>query len=219
LLVVNPNTDGGITAALRLAAHAAAPAGLRAVVLNPETGPRAIESAADRRAAAAAVLALLRRRPHDGYDGYVMACFDDIAVAEARAQTARPVFSLAQAAIEAAVARGLAFTVVTTVTQAVAGIRDLLERYGAAGLGTVRATGVGVGPSAARTPLAEARLHGAIEDARRHDGARQIVLGSGAYTGRAGELARRYGLPVEDGIGPALRRAAGLPIEAAARPA
>jgi allantoin racemase len=104
----------------------------------------------------------------------------------------------------AGIARGLErggrFAIITTVESAVPGIERLAAAYGAAHLCTIRAAGVGVAETAARTPLAEIRLAASIERAITEDRAEAIVLGSGALTGRAEALAKRFGIPFIDGL-------------------
>lgn len=204
LLVINPNTNAQVTAQVRRAALAAAPRGTEIDVANPARGPFAIESARDRAEAVPHVVSLIEARMDEGFDGYVLACFDDIGVEEARRLVAVPVVSMFGAGVASARATGGRFAIITTVDSAVAGIERLAAAYGVAHLCTVRATGVGVAETAARTPLAEARLAAAIERAMVEDRAAAIVLGSGALTGRAAALEERFGIPFIDGLAAAI---------------
>ena len=213
LLVVNPNTNGAVTAQVRLAAGACAVPGTRLDVVNPPQGPLAIETPADRAAALPHVLELIDRLDH--YDGYVLACFDDIAVAEARCMLPVPVISMAEAGIRAAAAAHPRFDVVTTVAAAVPTITALVAAYGMAGRCRVVATGIGVSETAAATAGAEAALAAAIT-ASVEAGAGAIVLGSGAYAGRRQQLSQVFGVPFIDGLEAAIAYCeAGI---AAARP-
>lgn len=203
VLAINPNTNPTVTHRVHEVLQALAPPGVVVEVESPPGGPRAVETEQDKARATRQVLELIRSRMAQGYAGYILACFDDIAVAEARALTQAPVISLAEAGIRDAHALGGPFTVITTFDEAVATIESLSASYGVQEHCTVVATGIGVNDTAARTEQAEARLAGLCEEARDR-GARAIVLGSGAFAGRAGELAMRHGMAVMDGFAEAL---------------
>ncbi|QDC00143.1 aspartate/glutamate racemase family protein [Mesorhizobium sp. 8] len=211
LLVINPNTNGAVTMQIREAALAVAPPGTEIEVVNPAHGPFAIETPLDRTEAVPNVVSLIEARRDEGFDGYVLACFDDIGVEEARKLVPVPVVSMFGAAIARGAETGGRFAIITTVESAVAGIEHLAAAYGVAHLCTVRAAGIGVAETAARTPLAEARLIAAIERAMVEDRAAAIVLGSGALTGRADALAKRFGIPFIDGLTAAVVSADGGP--------
>ncbi|ETX27300.1 aspartate/glutamate racemase family protein [Roseivivax isoporae] len=210
LLVVNPNANPRVTARVQASADRVLGPDCVALAVQPSEGPEAIETLADRRRAEPHALDLLSR--HRGYDGYVMACFDDIAVGAARRFLRAPVVDAVEASL--AVARLFAprFGIVTTVETMVPGIRALVEAMGVAGQCSVRAAGIGVSSAAAGGDETDARLDATIETARNMDGAGAIVLGSGGLTGRAAALSARHGLPVIDCI-----EAAVLLADAAAR--
>lgn len=198
-LVINPNTNERVTAQVRAVAEAVAAPGNALRVVNPPAGPLAIESAGDKAEAVRQVLSLVSACQPEGFSGYLLACFDDLAVAEVRHLTQAPVISLAEAGIRQAMAEGGAFRVITTFPAAVADIQALAKRYGAGDACSVVATHLGVTETAARTPRAEARLDELIRQARQ-DGCATLVLGSGAFAGRAAELGARYGIRVLDGF-------------------
>lgn len=204
LLVINPNTNGEVTASARHAALACAQAGTTITAVNPDSGPFAIEGPEDRLFAIPQVAAIIGASRPAPYDGYVLACFDDIGVEEGRGLVSRPVISIAEAGIRAATAAYRRFAIVTTVAEAVPTIEQLAEKYGVAGRCTVRATGIGVAEAARQSSAAEARLLRTILDLRR-EGAEAVILGSGAYVGRAAELTARCGVPIIDGLEAAIR--------------
>lgn len=204
LLVINPNTNSDVTARIRRVVQETTSPELVTDVVNPERGPFAIETADDKAWAIPNVLAIIRARRHEGFDGYVLACFDDIAVAEARRLVPVPVVSMSEAGFRGAHASGGPFSVVTTVEEAVPTIRGLAARYGMARHCTVRAAGIGVAEASAQTERAEARLYATIARTIREDGARAILLGSGAFAGRARALQAAFGIPFFDGLTEAL---------------
>lgn len=203
LLIINPNTNDNVTQSIRELIHRIAPAGVTTDVTSPTQGPKAIESEQHKKDATQHVLALIEQRKAEGFDGYIMACFDDIAIAEARTLTQAPVISLAEAGIRYAAANGGLFTVVTTFNEAVPTIEMLSAAYGLSERCRVVATGIGVSDTAAQTERAEARLHAAIEEAIQLNST-AIVLGSGAFAGRAKALQKRYGIEINDGFAEAL---------------
>lgn len=204
LLVINPNTNPAVTAQVRKAALAAAYAGTEVEVVNPIEGPFAVETPQDRAEASRHVVSLVAARRRENFDGYVLACFDDIGVAEARRLVDVPVVSMFGASVAEARRVAGRFAVVTTVESAVPGIEALLAAYGVVDRCTVRAAGIGVAEAAARSERAERHLFAAIERAIRKDGAEAIILGSGALTGRAEELGERFALPFVDGLAAAV---------------
>lgn len=202
LLVINPNTNAAVTERVRRAAEACAIPGTAMDVVNPNRGPFAIETTEDRAAAVPHVLDLIGRAG-GAYDGYILACFDDIAIAEARSTQSAPVISMAEAGIRAAAAHHARFDIVTTVETAVPTIAALVRVYGMSDRCTVRATGIGVSETAAMTERAETALASVVAVSRA-SGSGAIVLGSGAYSGRRQELTETLAIPFIDGLEAAL---------------
>lgn len=210
LLVVNPNTNPAVTRAIGDAAAVVVHPGTAVTVVNPDSGPFSIETAEHREMAAPRVVSLVRDNRAQGYDAYVLGCFDDIGLVEARALAGVPVVGTCEAGIAAARTLANRFAIITTVHSAVPGIHDVLRRYGADGICTVRAAGVGVADAAANGAQAEARLLAAIRQAIETDGAQAILLGSGGLAGKAPGLRRTVPVPVIDGIQAAVKMAEGL---------
>lgn len=206
LLVINPNTNEQVTARIRAAAEPAVAAGTRLTVCNPSRGPFAIEDAVDRAEAEPNVIELIRAEAAQS-DSIVLACFDDIALDEARRVAGCPVIGAVEAALAEARALASRFAVVTTVEAAVPTIVALLARYRAADVCTVRAAGIGVAEAASGGEDARRKIAAAIADAVRLDGAQAVILGSGGLAGRAGEFAAAASVPVIDAILAAVRMA------------
>jgi allantoin racemase len=200
LLLINPNTNAEVTRRVHAAARASAAAATCIDAQNPVQGPFSVEGDRDRAAAAPHVIDLVRKTLTRPYDGYVLACFDDIAIAEVRSMVAAPVISMAEAAIRTAIERAGKFAIVTTVTSAVPSISRLLERYGVADRCTVLATGFGVAETSGQSVAAEAGLRDVLLKARNEVHAEAIVLGSGAFGGRRTELATTFGIDIIDGL-------------------
>jgi allantoin racemase len=187
-------------------------------VVNPNTGPFSIETAEHRALAAPQVVSLVGQNRAHRYDAYVLGCFDDIGLFEARALAGVPVVGTCEAGIAAARTMARRFAIITTVHAAVPGIHDLLARYGAADICTVRAAGIGVADAAGNGEAAERRILAAIDQAIHEDGAEAILLGSGGLAGKAPLLRPQVPIPVIDGIQAAVTMAEGLAAQRVGRP-
>ncbi len=210
LLVLNPNTNPEVTRRVRRVAEPFARAGLQLEVCNPPTGPFSIENAVQRCEAELTVIAWLRARPGPAPDAIVLACFDDLALHEARRLTGRPVVGTCEAGIAAARAHAPRFAIVTTVHDAVPGIRVLMARYHAGPQATVRAAGIGVADAAGASASALQRIAQTARAAIDDDGAGAILLASGGLTGLAPALSEQLGVPVVDGVQAAITHAVAL---------
>ncbi|KAA9010023.1 aspartate/glutamate racemase family protein [Histidinibacterium aquaticum] len=198
ILVVNPNSNRGLTALVQEAADRVVGQGTVVDAVNPDGGPLSIETLDDRSRAEPLAIDLLAR--HHGYDAYVMACFDDIGIGSARRFLRAPIVGAVEASVSLARLYAPRFGIVTTVESMVPGIRALTRELGVADRCSVRASGVGVADAASAVSDADARIDAAIEAARNYDGAEVIILGSGGLAGRAEALIRRHGIPVIDSI-------------------
>lgn len=202
LLVINPNTNPRVTERIRDVAKQLACRDIICEVRNPLEGPISIETSADRAIAEPMVIEIVRQHCSKGTRGFVLACFDDIGLTEARRLAAGPVIDACEAGIVAARTLTERFVVVTTVESAVPRIKMLASRYGSSSGCSVRAAGIGVADAA--SGAAAERLHAVIVKAIESDGAKVIVLGSGGLAGQANALSRQYGVPVIDGVGAAI---------------
>jgi allantoin racemase len=197
LLVINPNSNPAVTALIRAAARRALSPGTIAEVINPAASPLSIETPAHRARAEPLAIDLLRGNP--GYDGYVMACFDDIALEAGRRFLRAPVVGAVEASLSLARTMAERFAIVTTVETAIPGIRALLGRYGAADICEVLAAGIGVADAAGPGGEADRRVAACVRRAR-ENGATTIILGSAGLNGRGPRLRAEFGLPVIDSI-------------------
>jgi allantoin racemase len=115
LLIINPNTSRLFTQRIAAAAKRAAPE-LRVETVNPNKGPRSIESAYDELLSCAPTLeTYLQARRSGPVDGVVLACFSDHAAVEAlREISDGPVVGLLDAACATASLVGDSFGIATT---------------------------------------------------------------------------------------------------------
>ncbi|WP_084369078.1 aspartate/glutamate racemase family protein [Rhizobium sp. RU36D] len=210
LLVINPNTNPGVTEKIRNEAAKVVAPGTQVTVVNPVSGPFSIETSEHRDDAVPRVISLVRDMLAQRYDAFAFGCFDDIALFETRAIAGVPVVGTCEAGIAAARTMAGRFGIITTVHSAVPGIHALLARYGASDICTVRAAGIGVAAAAGSDGEAERRILMTIREAIQQDGAEAILLGSGGLTGRAADLERHFGIPVIDGVAAAIKMAEGI---------
>jgi allantoin racemase len=210
LLVINPNTNARITERVRQIACTVASPDTDVVVVNPDLGPFSIESVADRDAAVPRVVSLIRNSLSVSFSGYVLACFDDIGIEEARAMVSVPVVGTCEAGIAAARTLSRRFSIITTVHSAIPTIHGILDRYGARAICTVRAAGIGVAAAASGGRLIEEKIAEAVRAAIVEDGAEAILLGSGGLAGWAEAISRDFSIPVIDGVAAAIKMAEGL---------
>lgn len=127
LLVINPNSTEAMTGTILAIARAMAPSGAVIEGATNAAAPAAIEGPEDGEAAIPGVLALVRDNPH--HDGYLIACFDDTGLQEAREVTTRPVIGIGEASYLKAAHQGR-FSVVTTVPEAESVIEDNIAQLG-----------------------------------------------------------------------------------------
>jgi allantoin racemase len=210
ILVINPNCNPEVTARIQKSADRVLSNGSIALAVNTKNSPRSIETRQDRDRAEPEAIDLLSRNP--GFDAYVMACFDDIAVKSARKLQKAPVIDTVEASIAFARLHSNRFVIVTTVDAMVPGILALVETLGAAEQCVVRAAGISVASAASADSRSFFLLDETIKMARQVDGAEAVILGSGGLTGKARGLSERHNLPIIDCI-----EAAVLMADAASR--
>ena len=204
LCFINPNSTASMTRKVAAAARGAAAPGTEILALTSEAGPPAIQGETDGRLALPGLLALLGASLGQA-DAFVIACFDDTGLAEARALTAKPVTGIGEAAFAQASRGGRRFSVVTTLSVSVPVIRRNIE---AGGFGPfcarVRASEVPVLDLEAGGGAAEETVAREIGRAVAEDGCAAIVLGCAGMADLAGRYAARFGLPVIDGVAAAV---------------
>ena len=207
---INPNATASMTGKIAAAARSAAAAGTEIVAVTNEDGPPSIQGEADGEAATPGLLARIARHRTE-VDAFVVACFDDTALAAARLLAGKPVTGIGEAAFLAAAEGGRRFSVVTTLSVSVPIIRQNIAAYGlASACIRVRASEVPVlaleepGGAAVRKVSAE------IERAKAEDRAEAIVLGCAGMADLAASLSQKHGLPVLDGVACAVKLMEGL---------
>jgi Asp/Glu/hydantoin racemase len=214
ILLLNGNTDEGMTGRLLGMARGMAPPGVAFRGATARFGARYIAS---RAAAAIASHAVLDAYAAEGAgaEAVLLACFGDPGLDALREVAAVPVVGLADASAEAACRLGRRFGVVTGG----AAWKPMLEEFFAgrglsarlAGVRTVAATGAEI----ARDPEAAlGLLAAACRESAELDGADVVVLGGAGLAGLAPRLEGRVPVPVLCSVSVGIRA-----VLAATRPA
>jgi len=205
LLIINPNTTTSMTAKIDASARAVANPGTEISTANPDKGPVSIEGFYDEAFAVPGLIEELKKGEKQGYDGYVIACFDDPGLAAARTITDRPVVGICEAALHMASLVALRFCIITTLQRSVAAAEELARRYGAGDRCRVRWIDAPVLDFVAPDSDAASQLRCAVAKAVREDSAEAVLLGCAGMADLADKLTREFGLPVIDGVAAAVK--------------
>ena len=200
IVVLNPNSTEAVTEGIDAALHPLRLDGGPAIdCATLAEGPPGIESDAHVRAVAAPIARFVASR-EDRAGAFIIACFSDPGLAEARRVTRRPVLGMAACGVLTATALGSRFGVISILEQA---IPRHLRYYDALGvrsrLAGDRAVGIGV------TGLGEAsrvldRMTAIGTALRDEDGADVLVLGCAGMAQYRERLEGALGLPVVDPV-------------------
>jgi allantoin racemase len=205
VLVVNPNTTASMTDKIRAAARSAAAPDTSIDAVTAAMGPDSIEGYYDEAFAVPGVIQAMVAGENAGADGGVIACFDDTGLDPARSAVMMPVVGICESAIHLAALLAYRFAIVTTLRRSIAPLEGLAERYGVARRCRVRAADVPVLALENRSFDAVGKIEREIALALDQDGAEAIVLGCAGMADLAEELARKFGVPVIDGVTAAVK--------------
>lgn len=200
IVVLNPNSTeavtGGIDTALDPLRLGGGPS-IECVTLAE--GPPGIETDAHVRAVAAPIARFVASR-EDGAGAFVIACFSDPGLAEARRATRRPVLGMAACGVLTATALGSRFGVISIVEEA---IPRHLRYYDALGLRSRlagdRAVGIGVTDLADESRTLDRMMATGVA-LRDEDGAEVLVLGCAGMARYRERLEDTLGIPVVDPV-------------------
>lgn len=203
ILVVNPNSTVSMTQKIGEAARAAAGCPTRITAINPDTGPAAIQGAADGVAALPGLLAVIERHMAgpDPADAIVIACFDDTGLWHLKRRWQVPVLGIGEAAYHACALHSERFSVVTTLSASVPVLEENLRRTGFSGrCARVRACEVPVLDLERDAENARRRVAEEIGRALRDDDIGALALGCAGMAGWAADFSKEFQLPVIDGV-------------------
>jgi allantoin racemase len=212
ILLINPNTSHSFTDKIQAIAEKYALPGTFVQAVNPETGPRSIESIYDELLSSPGTLEVALANL-ENYDAFVIACYSDHPTVYAlREVTDKPVLGIAEASVYLACMLGHKFSVVTTNREWEPLLWDAVRHYGMAErCASVRSTGM---PVLALESASPEETYQMILEASRQaiekDGAEVICLGCAGMTGLDKRLEAELQVPVVDGVVGALKLLEGL---------
>ncbi|MBB3148560.1 allantoin racemase [Phyllobacterium trifolii] len=210
ICIINPNTTAAFTTRLLKSASAIAVPGTEVIAVQPATGAASIESHAEEALGALGVMQMVKAGEQAGVDAYVIACFGDTGVHQAREIARGPVIGMTEAALQAASLIAHRFSIVTLPPRTRAHSLRVLHETGLSNRCTVRGVDVPVleleNDVAASGPIMEAEARLAMEQ----DHAEAIILGCAGLSDLVEPLSQRLGVPVIDGVTVGLKFAEGL---------
>lgn len=200
LAVINPNSNAAVTAIIRQAVQEVLNPATELLCVNSDAGPKSIELPEHRVAAIPHWHAKLLQLEAEQPDAYVLACYDEFGLAQARQLVDRPIIGAVEASIAFAQVYAERYAIITTMATTLPSIYELVVRYGAQDRCVVRATGLGVAQAAASELDVMEVLVASARELIAQAGVGALILGSGGLAGRAGYLAERVGVPVIDAV-------------------
>jgi allantoin racemase len=205
ILIINPNSDPGMTRTIEEAGRAFAGGAFDVACLPTPGAPRFIDTYEDQALAAPGMAKLLRAN-HEAFDAFVVACHCDPNLDLMKEIGRKPVVGIGEASMKMATMLGHRFSVLSTAARSIPNKEALIERYGLRGqMASVRAP-----ETEGLEGDLEERFFRAGRAAIDEDGAEVIVLGCAGLAGLDKRLQARLGVPVLDGVVCALIMASGM---------
>lgn len=205
IAIINPNSTASMTQKVLEVARSVAPSSTILKGITSESGPPSIQGPEDGMAAVPGLLHEIKQADALGTDGFIIACFDDTGIDEARALTDKPVVGIGEAAFHASMMMGHTFSVVTTLSVSVPVIEENIERYGVQSYcKKVRASEVPVLELEREGSDAEQRISEEISNALANDDCGSIVLGCAGMADLPKRLSKKHNVPVIDGVAAAV---------------
>ena len=205
ILVINPNSDPEMTAAIQRTAEDFARGNFEVDCLSTPGAPRFIETYEDEIKAAPGMIDLVRKN-EDRYDAFVIACHDDPHLDVLKQITIKPVVGIGEASMKMATLLGHRFSVIQTTEHSIPIKESLVWKYHLQDLlASIRA------PREDSRNLTDAEKYlQAAQAALEEDRAEVIVMGCAGMTGFDKQMQKELGVPVLDGVVCALIIASGL---------
>ena len=211
ILVVNPNMTASMTDKIRASAESVAWRGTEITARNPSAGVPSIEGYYDEAISTPYLLHEIKAGEEAGFDGFVIACFDDPGIGACRELATGPVVGIAEAAMQAARVLSTSFSVVTTLPRSVPIIEELARRYGMGDrLRRVRAADIPVLALEEEGGAARIKVRDEILQAIAIDRCESVILGCAGMADLTDWLSQETGIPVIDGVVAAVKQVEAL---------
>ena len=211
IMLINPNTTQYMTDSILECAKKFARPDTELFAVTSSFGVSSVECYVDEYLAIPAVLKEVMKGEKMGMDAYIISCFGDPGLQAAREITEKPVLGIAESAITAAKFLAPNFSIVSVLDRGLKVTADVVNNYGANPFcRSIRSTGLSVldfgrDPQRGLAALAEqSRL--AVKD----DKAECILLGCAGFVDFVDALNKELGVPVLDGVSPAVKFAEAL---------
>jgi len=210
IILINPNTTEAMTARMHAAVAPMIGEGVKLTAITADYGAPSIEGYYDEVFAVPPMIEALKPIANQ-IDGVVVGCFDDTGVDALRCLLDVPVVGICQAAMQAATVIANKFSIITTLPVSVPALEHLVLRYGFERLcGRVRAADIPVLDLEENLEQATQSIVAELERALVEDGAEAIILGCAGMVELSRNLTKRYGIPVIEGVGAAVKLVEGL---------
>ena len=201
ILIVNPNTTASMTDKIRASAELVRGPDTEITAVNPSEGPRSIEGHYDEVLCLPGLLGEIKAGEAAGYDGFVIACFDDTGIGACREIATGPVVGICEAAMHAASMISTSFSVVTTLPRSVPIIEKLAVEYGMERrLRRVRSAQIPVLALEEEGSAAREQVRAEVALAIEQDRCEAVILGCAGMADLAAWLSEETGVPVIDGV-------------------
>ncbi|MFS0647576.1 aspartate/glutamate racemase family protein [Siminovitchia sp. 179-K 8D1 HS] len=207
--IINPNTTESMTKNIQSAGEKYASSNTEIIAVSPSTGPASIESYFDEYLAVPGVMEEILKGDHtENVDAYVIACFGDPGLYAAREITDKPVVGIAEAAITISKFIAPNFSIVSVLDRSRKMSEEVVKMHGAEGrCKSIRSTGLSVLEFDRDLKKGLNALSNTSKKAVEEDGAESILLGCAGFVSFVEDLQKELGVPVLDGVSPAVKLA------------
>lgn len=207
--IINPNTTESMTKNIQLAGQKYASSETEVFAVSPSTGPASIESYYDEYLAVPGIIEeILKGDKVEKVDAYVIACFGDPGLYAAREITDKPVVGIAEAAITISKFIAPNFSIVSVLDRSRKMSEEVVRMHGAVErCKSIRSTGLSVLDFDNDLDRGLNALAQTSQKAVKEDGAESILLGCAGFVSFVDDLQRMLGVPVLDGVSPAVKLA------------
>ncbi len=210
--LINPNTTWSMTESIEECAKKYARSDTQVYAVSPDTGVDSIECYVDEYLAVPGVLKeIVKGDREEEADAFIISCFGDPGLQAAREITDKPVLGIAESAIAAAKMIAPYFSIVSVLDRSRKVTEDVVSNYGAEQFcRSIRSTGLSVLEFGSDPEKGLKALERESIRAIQEDGAECILLGCAGFVDFVEKLRIRLGVPVLDGIMPAVKFAEAL---------
>ncbi|ADU31986.1 aspartate/glutamate racemase family protein [Evansella cellulosilytica] len=210
--IINPNTTETMTKNIELAGQKFARSDSEVYAVSPSMGPESIESFYDDYLCIPGVLEeVIKGDKEEDVDAFVIACFGDPGLWAAREVTSKPVVGIAEAAIATAKLLSPNFSIVTPLHRSRKITEEVLHMHGAERFcRSIRTTDLTVLDFDKDLKKGLDVLALTSKAAVEQDRAECILLGCAGFVTFVEQLQMDLGVPVLDGVSPAVKLAEAL---------